>query len=121
MATKEEVLAFLNQFTQKMGVFGIRFLDRAKNNDSLGIIDLPAFKREEEEVKKIEVTDYSEGPIPNTLNDYGDLWVFGRDIRGKEVYIKISIDKENNHTICISFHVAEYPMHYPFKQKGEKR
>ena len=48
----------------------------------------------------------------------GDMWVFGKDVKGQEVYIKISLGQENRQTICISFHISEYKMKYPFK--GEK-
>lgn len=43
------------------------------------------------------------------------MWVFGKDVRGNEVYIKITLGKPNSHTICISFHKAEHPMSYPLK------
>ncbi len=43
------------------------------------------------------------------------MWVFGKDVKGKEVYIKITLGKPNSHTICISFHKAEFPMSYPLK------
>ncbi len=43
------------------------------------------------------------------------MWVFGKDIKGREVYIKISLGLENCQTICISFHLAEHNMQYPFK------
>jgi len=45
----------------------------------------------------------------------GDMWVFGKDVKGQEVYIKISLGQKNSQTICISFHISEYKMKYPFK------
>ena len=41
--------------------------------------------------------------------------VFGKDVKGREVYIKITLGYQNGQTICISFHIAEHPMNYPFK------
>ena len=61
----------------------------------------------------------SEGPIVDALNNQGEMWVFGKDVRGNEVYIKITLGKPNSHTICISFHRAEHPMSYPLKNKGD--
>ena len=66
-------------------------------------------------IKAIEVEDYSQGPIVDTLNHLGDMWVFGKDVKGHEIYIKISLGRDNCQTICISFHIAEYRMKYPFK------
>ena len=43
------------------------------------------------------------------------MWVFGKDVKGREVHIKIMISNLNGQTICISFHLAEYPLNYPFK------
>ena len=53
--------------------------------------------------------------VVDTLNNLGEMWVFGKDIRGREVYIKIMISGLSGQTICISFHIAESPMKYPFK------
>lgn len=44
------------------------------------------------------------------------MWVFGIDIKGKEVYIKLSKGLPNGPVICHSFHVAERKMKYPFKK-----
>ncbi|MBU6342850.1 MAG: hypothetical protein KGS48_15260 [Bacteroidetes bacterium] len=59
--------------------------------------------------------NYSEGPISDVVNGGPDLWIFGKEIKGKEVYIKITLGQPNNPTICISFHFSNFPMYYPFK------
>jgi len=43
------------------------------------------------------------------------MWVFGKMVRGTEVYIKITMGTFNNSVICISFHLAEHPLKYPLK------
>ena len=116
IATIQEVERFLNDFHQKVKVFDIMFLEeREKNIESLKQLDITRDERLEV-VNSIEVTDYSEGPIKNILNAWGDLWVFGKDVKGQEVYIKISYGLPNKSAICISFHIAEYPMNYPHKK-----
>ena len=40
---------------------------------------------------------------------------FALQMKGHGVYIKITFGQPNNSTICISFHIAEHPMKYPFK------
>ena len=37
------------------------------------------------------------------------------DVKGREVYIKIMLGGVGCQTICISFHIAERPLVYPFK------
>mgnify|MGYP001029305884 FL=1 len=119
MATREEVERFLNRFFQKLKIFSIIFWDnREKNHSTLFALDISPRKRIEV-IKSITVDDYSEGPIIDTLHDFGEIWVFGKDVKGQEVYIKITMGKENSSTICISFHIAEHPMKYPHKKKGE--
>ena len=68
-------------------------------------------------VKNLVEQDYVEGPIIDALNKEGEMWVFGKDVKGNEVYIKITLGYKNGQTICISFHIAEYPLYYPFKNK----
>lgn len=115
IATLAEVQRFLDTFQEKVKVFDIIFFDeREKNAQSLAALNITKNERMAA-VKTIKVTDYSEGPIKNILNNLGDLWVFGKNINDQEVYIKISYGLPNRSAICISFHLAEHPMNYPYK------
>jgi len=117
MATREEVGKFLAQFKMKLEVFGVVFLDgRDKNAQALLDLNITRIERMEV-VKSIEVEDYSEGPIRDVLHDFGEMWVFGKDVNDREVYIKITMGKPNLRTICISFHAAEHPMKFPLTNK----
>ena len=115
MVTVDEVKAFLDQFNVKAQIFGIRFRDdRGKNRDALLQLDITPLQREVI-VKNLLVHDYVEGPVIDELNKKGEMWVFGKDVKEREVYIKITLGYENGQTICISFHIAEHPLKYPFK------
>ncbi|HAT61618.1 MAG TPA: toxin [Prevotella sp.] len=115
MIEKCEVENFLKQFHQKLKIFNIIFRDdRGKNIKTLAELEITPIYRETV-IKELKVKDYSQGPIVDALNKLGDMWVFGKDIKGHEVYIKISLGLENSQTICISFHIAEHKMTYPFK------
>jgi hypothetical protein len=117
MATREEVEKFLNGFHAKLKIFQIIFRDdRGKNMQALAELEITPTHRENV-IKEIVVEDYSEGPIIDTLNKCGEMWVFGKDVKGQEVYIKITLGYPNAATICISFHKAEHPMKYPFKEE----
>ena len=70
-----------------------------------------------ERLKELTISEYSE-----TLNDRDDdnppkLFVFGKDINGKLVYIKLKI-KENveKKILCLSFHYAKYDMKFPYRR-----
>ena len=114
MVTKEEVQRFLYQMREKVKVFGIIYRDdRGKNAQTL--IDLEITPKYRDNVfVNLTVDDYSYGPVIDTLNQCGEMWVFGKDVKGQEVYIKITLGKSSS-ALCISFHIAEYPMNYPFK------
>jgi hypothetical protein len=115
MATKEQVEDFLKRLKEKIKVFDIIFRDdRGKNQQTLATLEItPTYRKKV--ILNIEPEDYSEGPMVDTLNKMGEMWVFGKDVKGHEVYIKITLGQPNNSTICISFHLAEHPMNYPFK------
>lgn len=111
--TKGEVEAFIRQFKPKLQIWGILFLNREKNTNALKSLGITPNIREQL-IREIEATDYIE-TIHDALS-FGDLWVFGKDFDNVELYIKISIGNPNNKTICISFHEAEFPLRYAFKQ-----
>lgn len=115
MATQEEVEYFLSQFNQKVKVFGLVFRDdRGKNMQTLLELEITP-KYREDIIMQLESDDYVEGPIEDTLNKKGEMWVFGKDVKGKDVYIKISMGISNSSAICIFFHIAERKIKYKFK------
>lgn len=115
MITKEEVQAFLNQFHAKMKIYGILYRDdRGKNQKTLEELEIvPSFRKVV--IENLEVEDYVQGPVIDKLNRLGEMWVFGKDVKDREVYIKIMLGGVNSQTICISFHIAEHPLQYAFK------
>lgn len=113
MASKEDVDRFLSDFRAKMAVFDIVYLNRAKNLQALAKLEITPFDRKGF-LKKLTVANYYRGPT--TDNEHlSDLWEFGLLIRSSEVYIKIQLGVQQYPAICISFHLAEHPMNYPYK------
>ena len=115
MITKEEVQTFLSQFQTKLKIFGIIYRDdRGKNQKALEELEIvPSFRRVI--IENLKVEDYVQGPVIDELNKLREMWVFGNDVKGREVYIKIMLGGVGCQTICISFHIAERPLVYPFK------
>ncbi len=115
MASKQEVEKFLKELKVKTEVFGILFLDdRGKNQQTLHDLEISPAKRKEI-ITNLTSENYSEGPLEETMRGILPMWIFGKEVKQKEVYIKISMGLENNRAVCISFHVAEYPMNYSYK------
>lgn len=118
MTTEQEVKNFLSEFKAKFDVFDIVFRDDRtlkKNTTTLLALDfLPAERREI--LRKLAIEEYCQGPHEDVLYKMSPMWVFGKVIKGKEIYIKITMGSENLPVICISFHQAEFAMKYPFKK-----
>lgn len=116
MATKKDVEKFISELKGKLCIYNVIFMDdRGKNQQSLFDLDITPAKRVET-IKDLKVDDYSEGPLEEKMRGMLPMWVFGRVVKEKEVYIKISLGVPSSDVICISFHIAAYPMEYPFKK-----
>lgn len=114
MTKKDEVKLFLNELHQKMKIWGIIFVGRDKNTQTLADLEITPLHRESV-LRDLKIDDYCEGPIPNTQFGTKDMWVFGKMVKQKEIYIKIALNSEGLKSICISFHIAEFPLQYPLK------
>jgi hypothetical protein len=115
MTSQQDVEKFLKELDVKTKVFGILLLDdRGKNQQTLHDLEISPAKRKEI-ISNLRSEDYSEGPLQEKMRGILPMWVFGKEVKQKEVYIKISMGLENSSAICISFHVAEHPMNYPYK------
>ena len=115
MATKQEVENFLKQFFEKLRFWDILFRnDRGKNQQALLDLEISPTKRLEV-IKNLKPDDFVEGPLPDTLNKGPEMWVFGKKVKKRNVYIKVTMGYPNSSVICISFHIAERKLIYAFK------
>lgn len=116
MAKKIDVELFLKNFKEKMKIWSILYRDdRGKNTATLTALEIRPIDRTKV-LENLEVPDYSEGPKPEVLYSGADMWVFGTTIKKKEIYIKITMGMNRSSVLCISFHIAEQTMNYPFKK-----
>lgn len=113
MTPKEKVSQFLADFKIKLGIYDIVYTNRVKNLQALADLDIRPFERTAF-LRQLSAENYYRGPHPDQAG-ISDLWEFGVQVKGNEVYIKIQLGAVNRPTICISFHLAEFPMNYPFK------
>lgn len=113
--SKTEVEKFLLKLNQKIKIFDIVFRDdRGKNFQTLIDLEItPKYRKDI--ILNLKSEDYISGPLIDTLNKMGEMWVFGKDIKGHDIYIKISLGQPSKEVICISFHIAERPLEYKFK------
>jgi hypothetical protein len=115
METKTEIEQFLKELKEKIKVFDIVFRPRDKNIQTLADLDITAIKRIDYLIK-LQPEDYYAGPKKDTYDSgLPDYYEFGINIKGTEVYIKISKGRTGKPADCMSFHTAEFPMTYPLK------
>ncbi len=117
MNKKQEVEKYLKELKQKIEIFGILIWDnRDKNRQALLDLEITP-KQRVDMIVKLGFMDYVEGPLEEKIYGILPMWVFGITIKGTEVYIKVSMGRENSKAVCISFHIAEYQLNYPLKTK----
>jgi hypothetical protein len=115
MSIEASVISFLKDFKVKLGIWDVLFRDdRGKNAQTLAELEIRPNERKAI-LAALEFKDYSQGPLEELLYKGADMWVFGKTIKKKEVYIKITLGASGSSVICISFHLAEHTMHYPLK------
>lgn len=69
-----------------------------------------------ERLKELTVSDYSETLIDKEDDKPPLLFVFGKDINSKLIYIKLKIKGETKKKVlCLSFHYAKHNMEFPYK------
>jgi hypothetical protein len=117
MTSRNEIEAFLRDFHTKMGIWGIVVRDdRGKNTQTLLSLEITKDYRNKV-MEALLVTDYVEGPNTDELHKGADMWIFGKKVKEKEIYIKITMGSFGAQVICISFHIAEHVMIYPYNSK----
>ena len=67
ITTKKDVKSFLEDLRLKIDIFGIAYLRRDKNIQTLLDLDITSSSRTKI-IKELEVEDYSEGPLVEKMN-----------------------------------------------------
>lgn len=95
---------------------GLDIIPRPLNNKTIRELELTK-ENVWEIILDLTILDYVRGPEIDR-DKPGEMWIFGREIAKKEVYIKLKIAQVGLVKIakCISFHIAEFPLRYPHKR-----
>lgn len=65
-------------------------------------------------LKELKVEEYSETKIDTDDVHPPILFVFGKDINGKLIYVKLKIRDLKKQVVCVSFHYAKDKMEFPY-------
>jgi len=113
--TISTIQTFLSDFKAKKSIWGVLYRDdRGKNSQTLADLELRPVDRDNI-LDSLIPQDYCQGPLEEKLFGGSEMWVFGKEVKKNELYIKITLGITGAGVICISFHVAEYPLIYPLK------
>lgn len=128
---KEEVIKFLLELKKVMSNrdFDVnKDLDiilKKKNENSLDpyttqntLLKLDFDKNDiADTLKKLSVEEYIETGKDRKDISSPEFYIFGKEVQGNLIYIKIKIrDKINHKVFCVSFHFARYPIsNFPYK------
>ena len=114
MPDLDEIEFFLYGFKALKRKHGMVVYPRDKNFRALLDLEMSA-KERERVVDELEARDYYKGPKDDGVIEGNQYWEFGKTVNGKEIYIKISLGLEDGAVFCLSFHQAERPIKYPYK------
>ena len=67
-----------------------------------------------ERLKELKVEEYSETKIDKDDVNPPILFVFGKGINGKLIYVKLKIRDQKKQVVCVSFHYAKDKMEFPY-------
>lgn len=67
-----------------------------------------------ERLKELKVEEYSETKIDKDDIKPPILFVFGKEINGKLIYVKLKIRDQQKQVVCVSFHYAKDKMEFPY-------
>ncbi|MBI4209088.1 MAG: hypothetical protein HY538_05205 [Deltaproteobacteria bacterium] len=111
---KGEVERFLKKWREASLGF-IDFVPRRKNLEGLTQLGL-TLSLARKILRGLKAQNYVSGPEADRDRDTKDIWVFGIQVGGSQVYIKIKIFKWGHEyrAKCLSFHPAEKPLRFPF-------
>jgi hypothetical protein len=112
MTSKEEILEFLREFKQRMDADGLQIIPRKKTRDQLAYFNLVQFQVAAL-VSKLTLDNFIEGPLPDHDGSEGTICAFALEYDNQTIYVKLKLDQEAK---CLSFHRAEYPVKFPFRE-----
>lgn len=92
---------------------------KGKNLDTLTKLEM-TIEDVKKEILSLSVMDYCAGPLKDP-KIRGDVWIFKKVIQGEEIYIKLKLwgDKKDVSVRVLSFHIADRPLFYYFKEKAK--
>jgi hypothetical protein len=105
----------LSEIRKRISACGLLFMNHRRSNaQTLADLDITVADQRKI-IDHLTVADYCSGPEADERYPWKYIALFGKEYKGVELYIKLSVGLEDTAVVCISFHEAAYPMIYQFK------
>lgn len=116
--SQEEVREFLTSFKLTIDYGRCVFLGRPRTDQDL--IDLNLTRQQAlQAICALTPADFVDGPRPDDTDEKKEVWIFGYDHQGTEVYVKLRLNPTRRNEMprgaVWSFHKAAHPLRYPFR------
>lgn len=114
MVERHKVVLFL-ELMKRTAQTRFTFVQRQKTLESFAQLGITR-PHAQQLVLGLRPEDYVSGPTPDNRYPSLEMWVFGLHVSAHEIYIKLQLVADSTHCVCVSFHIAERPMHYPLRE-----
>lgn len=114
MTERYQVVLFL-ELMKRTAEKRFLFAPRKKNLDSLARLGITR-EHAKSLVLALRPDQYVSGPSPDKNDPTREVWVFGICVGEDEVYVKLCVTVSPDRCVCIPFHIAERPLHYPLRE-----
>lgn len=112
----EVIRSFLRSCKEHIENERFEFVERRKCLQTLTELEI-TIDDAETVVLGLHPSNYVSGPeSDHDSTKAGDIYVFGADQNSVELYIKLKCDTKRG-CVCISFHRAEWPLKYPYRER----
>lgn len=119
---QRDVEAFLEEFRTCVRFGGARRLHYSQSPKNIqALVDFNLTEQSAVEMLcSFNASNYCKGPEADVDTAGKEVWIFGCTLDNTEFYAKLRIDagKESSRPVVRSFHPAEHPLTYPFRQDG---
>ncbi len=122
MTTRREVAAFLGDFKVAMDFGFFTFVNREKNLQGLADLNI-SVNDAKQVIADLTPDNYSYGPEADHDGSSEDVWFFGVEVEGTEVYTKLKLVQDPRRKSIrwakvLGFHPAEQSIAYPLRSDG---
>jgi hypothetical protein len=120
MGARRKVLDFMRDFRKACSKGLVTTTDCRKNRDALSQLGITERQRLEE-ISTLSVNDYC-GIASERVDGEGICHIFGKEVCGSLVYIKLKLEERNGVTFArfVSFHPPEGRMRFPFRRSEDE-